>query len=44
MSDLTYSYRTQIQWGERRRGVLGAKGLPAMIVTTPPEFQGESGF
>jgi len=44
MSELTYSYDTALQWGERRRGLLRSAGLPALAVCTPPEFNGEAGF
>jgi organic hydroperoxide reductase OsmC/OhrA len=37
-------YETQMEWTERRRGLLGAEGLPSMTVSTPPEFHGEAGF
>jgi organic hydroperoxide reductase OsmC/OhrA len=44
MMELTYSYDTELQWGERRRGLLRSAGLPALAVCTPPEFKGEAGF
>ena len=39
-----YFYQTQIEWGKRRRGQLQGPGLPALAVSTPPEFNGEVGF
>lgn len=44
MSEVTYFYDTQIEWRERRRGLVGAGGLPSLTVSTPPEFKGEAGF
>ena len=44
MSQQTYLYDTQIQWGGKRRGSLRAEGMPDLTVSTPPEFKGEAGF
>ena len=40
----THFYDTSVQWTARRRGELRASGLPSLSVSTPPEFQGETGF
>jgi organic hydroperoxide reductase OsmC/OhrA len=44
MSDLMHFYDTEIQWTDRRRGSVRAPGLPAFVVSTPPEFKGEAGY
>ena len=44
MDGKSYFYRTQIEWGKRRRGQVQVPGLPALAVSTPPEFNGEAGF
>ena len=44
MGETEYSYQTQIRWLRLRRGVVQSEGLPDLDVSTPPEFNGESGF
>ncbi len=40
----THLYETQIDWVKGRQGKLQAAGLPALDVSTPPEFKGDAGF
>ncbi|MBI3665794.1 MAG: OsmC family protein [Acidobacteria bacterium] len=44
MGQDTHYYETRIEWAKRRRGNMGAEGLPDLAVSTPPEFKGEAGF
>ena len=44
MNSPPYFYYTGVHWKGRRRGSLGAPGLPEIAVSTPPEFKGEPGF
>jgi organic hydroperoxide reductase OsmC/OhrA len=39
-----FSYKTQIAWEEKRRGVLASDGKSGFTVSSPPEFRGEPGF
>ena len=36
----THSYRTSVRWTGERKATLGADGLPALEVATPPDFPG----
>jgi len=35
-----YSYRVELDWRERRGGVVHAQGLPELVFSAPPEFGG----
>ena len=39
----TYTYKTCMSWTAARSGVLESNGKPSMQVSSPPEFNGESG-
>lgn len=40
----SYVYEVGIEWTGRRTGKLSAEGLPAMTISSPPEFSGEPGL
>ncbi len=44
MNAKSYLYNTHIEWAKRRRGRLHTPGLPDLMVSIPPEFNGEPGF
>lgn len=44
MDRRAFFYETKTVWAGRRRGVLKAGGLPPIDASSPPEFNGESGF
>jgi peroxiredoxin-like protein len=41
--ETTYTYETSAEWTGRRGGSLSTPGLPALEVSSPPEFSGEPG-
>lgn len=40
----SFSYRTNLDWEEKRRGLLSSEGKPPVTVSSPPEFRGEPGL
>lgn len=38
-----FTYKTNVQWIEAKRGLLSAPGKPNIEVATPPEFKGHQG-
>ena len=41
---LPYSYETEIEWTNARKGKLNAPDLPSIEIAAPPEFKGHAGF
>jgi len=39
----TFSYETEIEWRGEKEGLVRSPGLPAINVSTPPEFKGREG-
>jgi len=40
----SFSYKTELTWEDKKRGVLTSHDKPIVVVSSPPEFKGEPGM